>query len=107
MISNSLYRRYVIMIEVDIFWSFALGAMFAAAAGRQIKNLKDEDGYESLVSNKYFVAVLIYCALFFNPSGVYLLHAFPHWESMQVFWVHALGHRKGLGQYCQLSIVQK
>ena len=77
------------LIEVDIFWAYALGAMFAAAAARQIKQLKEDDSIESKFNNKYIVTIILYMALFFGPSGLYLLWAFPHWESMQVFWTHS------------------
>lgn len=71
------------MIQVDVFWSYALGAMFAAAACRQLKS------EENFFVNKYFITIVVYLALFFAPSGLYLLWAFPHWESMQVFWQHS------------------
>ena len=66
------------MVQVDIFWSFALGAGFAAAAARQIK--REETPFEG----KYFVRNLLYLSILFVPSGATLLWGFPEWETMQV-----------------------
>jgi len=66
------------MIEVDVFWSFAFGASFAAAASRQLAHER------SIFVNIYFVYTLLFLSLLFVPSGAYLLAAFPSWESMYV-----------------------
>lgn len=66
------------MVQVDIFWSFALGAGFAASAARQLA--QEDKPFES----KYFVKTLLYLSLFFVPSGATLLWGFPEWETMQV-----------------------
>jgi hypothetical protein len=66
------------MVQVDVFWSFGLGAGFAAAAARQIG--KQDDPFES----KFFVKNLIFLSCFFVPSGAILLWGFPEWETMQV-----------------------
>ena len=71
------------MVQVDVFWSYALGATFASAACRQLKD-DDKPFY-----NKYFVYTVLYLACIFAPSGVYLLWNFPHWETMQVARSHA------------------
>jgi len=65
------------MVQVDVFWSFALGAGFAASAARQLK--QEDKPFES----KYFVKALLYLSLFFVPSGATLLWGFPEWETMQ------------------------
>jgi len=65
------------MVQVDIFWSFALGAGFAASAARQLKT--EDKPFES----KYFVKTLLYLSIFFVPSGATLLWGFPEWETMQ------------------------
>ncbi|MFP4476665.1 MAG: hypothetical protein ACLFOY_13995 [Desulfatibacillaceae bacterium] len=70
------------MVQVDIFWSYALGASFAAAAARQIKDEK------KTFENKYFTYTLFFLACLFAPSGIYLLWNFPHWETMQVASTH-------------------
>ncbi|MBI2889888.1 MAG: hypothetical protein HYY13_03785 [Nitrospirae bacterium] len=64
------------MVQVDVFWTFAIGSSFAAAASRQLKNEKKP------YVNKYFVYTLVFLSVLFAPSGVYLLWAFPGWETM-------------------------
>ncbi|KAL1922038.1 uncharacterized protein VTP21DRAFT_10680 [Calcarisporiella thermophila] len=66
------------MIEVDVFWSFAFGASFAAAAAAELKQA-DEPWV-----NHVFVKTLLFLSLIFGPSGIYLLWDFPGWESMFV-----------------------
>ena len=70
------------MVQVDVFWSYALGAGFAAAASRQLKQ-KDK-----AFQNNYFTYTLLYLSCIFAPSGIYLLWQFPHWETMQVATCH-------------------
>jgi len=70
------------MVQVDIFWSYAIGASFAAAACRQLQ--QEEQPFQ----NKYFTYTLFYLACFFAPSGIYLLWNFPHWETMHVARSH-------------------
>jgi len=69
------------MLYVDFFWVWAIGAMFAVAAARQLKEEKD------IWINKYFVTLLIFMALDFGGSGLVLLWTNPAWETMQVFWM--------------------
>ena len=66
------------MVQVDVFWSYGLGASFAAAAARQLRKIGNP--FES----KYFTCTLLFLSLVFAPSGIYLLWEFPHWETMQV-----------------------
>jgi hypothetical protein len=66
------------MVQVDVFWSYALGASFASAAARQLR--KTDKPFES----KYFSYTMVFLACIFGPSGIYLLWQFPHWETMQV-----------------------
>lgn len=83
------------MVEVDVFWSYGLGAGFAAAATHQIALSKDrpsgaaEHGWQRYFCSPYFTVAVLYCALLFAPSGAYLLWAFPDWETMQVARDHA------------------
>ncbi|MEM4407079.1 MAG: hypothetical protein QXS68_08570 [Candidatus Methanomethylicaceae archaeon] len=65
------------MVQVDVFWSFALGAGFASCAGRQLR--ENENPFQS----PYFVKTLLYLSIFFVPSGAILLWGFPEWETMQ------------------------
>src|SRR5215212_10227092 len=80
------------MVQVDVFWSYAIGAGFAVAATRQIArsaatSRSTPDRWQRL-NSPYWVATVLYCALLFAPSGVYLLWAFPDWETMQVAHNH-------------------
>jgi hypothetical protein len=65
------------MIQVDVFWSFGIGAAFATAAHRQIA--ADPGPW---TASPYFRYTLLFQSLVFNPSGAYLLWANPGWESM-------------------------
>lgn len=121
-------RRERIMVQVDVFWAYGLGAGFALASARQLrvrKALRDrpaapsadqlqiagEPGdwngggaelsaalngtasprranrgwanFSDLLQNRYMVANILYAALLFAPSGIYLLWGFPNWETMQ------------------------
>lgn len=64
------------MVQVDVFWSYGLGSGLALAAGRQLE--KKEEPW----LNPYFLGTLLWIALFFAPSGLYLLWNFPYWETM-------------------------
>ena len=68
------------MVQVDVFWTYALGASFAAAAGRQLKETAREGG--SPFYTPYFMRALLFLSILFVPSGVCLLWAFPGWETM-------------------------
>jgi len=70
------------MIEVDVFWSFAFGASFAAFAQESLR------AEEKPFVNEWFLYTLVFLSTIFAPSGIYLLWAFPGWESMFV-----LGHK--------------
>lgn len=70
------------MVQVDIVWSYAFGATLAASAARQLK------GEEKPFDNRYYTYILLFLALLFAPSGVYLLWQFPNWETMQVATTH-------------------
>ncbi|TPX61570.1 hypothetical protein SpCBS45565_g07226 [Spizellomyces sp. 'palustris'] len=67
------------MIEVDVFWSFAFGASFAACAASTLSVAP------SPFVNRPFVLTLLFLSLLFVPSGTYLLDRFPGWESMFLF----------------------
>jgi hypothetical protein len=66
------------MVQVDIIWSYAFGASFAAAAARDLHI--DEKPFE----NGSYTFLLHFLAILFAPSGLYLLVKFPQWETMQV-----------------------
>ncbi len=64
------------MVQVDVFWSYAIGATFACAAHRQLETKA------APLTTEHFVKTLFYLAVLFAPSGVYLLWRFPGWETM-------------------------
>ena len=66
------------MVQVDVIWSYAFGASFAAAATRQLS--KEEHPF----NNSQYSRLLVYLSVFFAPSGLFLIWAFPQWETMQV-----------------------
>ena len=88
------------MVQVDVFWSYGIGASMALAAGRQLKARRDIARAErargeevdrlpgdprdrsSLWRNPFFLATVVYAAVLFAPSGAYLLSEFPDWETM-------------------------
>ena len=71
------------MVQVDVFWTYAIGAGFAAAASKQIESEPDEDK-GAWYKSPYFTANLLFLSVLFAPSGVCLLWAFPSWETMHV-----------------------
>lgn len=95
------------MVEVDVFWSYGLGASFALGAFRQLRKLQEEGGAGELklnraqerglkriirkiesgdvaFNNQYFMKTLLFLSLLFVPSGSNLLWSNPNWETMQV-----------------------
>lgn len=71
------------MVQVDVFWSYGLGSGLALAAGRQLE--KKEEPW----INPYFIGTVLWIALFFATSGLYLLWNFPYWETMFLARDHA------------------
>ena len=96
------------MVEVDVFWSYALGSSFALAAFRQLRKIRAESGENDsefdlkemvdvkkivrelekgnspAFNNQYFTKTLLFLSLLFVPSGSNLLWSNPNWETMQV-----------------------
>jgi hypothetical protein len=85
------------MVQVDVFWSYGLGAGFAFGAARQLKALgagqaphADEDTETAMLrdaapfNNRFFMVNLIFLSCLFAPSGIYLLWQFTSWETMHV-----------------------
>jgi hypothetical protein len=71
------------MVQVDIFWSYGLASGLALAASKHLK--KEKNPWK----NEYFVLTLLWVAILFAPSGMYLLWEFPSWETMFVARGHA------------------
>ncbi len=116
------------MVQVDVFWSYGLGAGFAMTAARQLRarqevrraggaytKLASEAGeprpgdggvrelstalagepappagtswwadFKDLLQNRYMMFNILFAALLFAPSGIYLVWGTPNWETMQV-----------------------
>src|SRR5919106_6278859 len=89
------------MVQVDVFWSYGLGATFAVASSRQILARRRAAALESEElppgaaervgppthsrwRDPYLMRTLLFLALVFAPSGVYLVWEFPSWETMHV-----------------------
>ena len=66
------------MIQVDVFWSWALGAQLGCAAARA-------SSPPPPLAGPHFLYAAVFLGAVFAPSGAYLLAAFPYWESMFVF----------------------
>lgn len=71
------------MVQVDIFWSYGLSAGLALAAGNSLKK------ETSFWKHPSFALSLLWTATVFAPSGMYLLWAFPGWETMFVARDHS------------------
>ena len=65
------------MVQVDVFWSYGLGASLAVANAHQLR-ARTADRW----SDPHLLRTLLFLALVFAPSGAYLLWAFPSWETM-------------------------
>ena len=96
------------MVEVDVFWSYGIGASFALGAFRQLRKTQAErdpgekrcgakevlrlrrviqeieKGDSPAFDNQYFMKTLLFLSLLFVPSGANLLWSNPNWETMQV-----------------------
>ncbi len=66
------------MVQVDVIWSYAFGASYAAASCRELS------GEREAFNNRVYVRLLVFLGALFAPSGLYLLSQFPQWETMQV-----------------------
>lgn len=75
------------MVQVDVFWSYGIGAGFAVAASRQLLKAREEKN-EAPFESRTFIKTLLFLSILFAPSGAYLLWAFPDWETMQVATTH-------------------
>lgn len=67
------------MVQVDVFWSYGMGAGIALAGAQQIAKQPLK-----WWTTEPFVLNLLWISMIFAPSGLYLLWAFPGWETMFV-----------------------
>ncbi|MEU6084802.1 hypothetical protein [Streptomyces sp. NPDC047108] len=78
------------MVQVDVFWSYGIGASFATAAAYHLKPREGALGraVRRPWADPFLSAAILYCAVLFAPSGAWLLWGFPDWETMQVAHGH-------------------
>ncbi len=78
------FERGLMMVQVDIFWSYGIGAGLAVAAHRQIMKQKVvlASPWETVLHSPYFSKTLLFLGLIFVPSGFWLLWQFSSWETM-------------------------
>ena len=74
------------MVQVDIFWSYGIGAGLALAAYKQLSKDSEQEGFSiwKSIESPFFTKTLLFLALVFVPSGFWLLWEFPSWETMHV-----------------------
>ena len=66
------------MVEVDVFWAYAIGGSCAAAVGRPLATAS------APLDTPHFTRTLLLLALVWAPTGLLLLLRHPSWETMQV-----------------------
>ena len=66
------------MVQVDVFWSYGLASGLALASRKSLQQAATPWGHPGLLYT------LLWFALAFAPSGMYLLWEFPAWETMFV-----------------------
>ncbi|MGW7365167.1 hypothetical protein ACWGI8_17430 [Streptomyces sp. NPDC054841] len=77
------------MVQVDVFWSYGIGASFATAAAYRLRSRPTAPRRRAFRwSDPYLMGTVLYCSILFAPSGAWLLWGFPDWETMQVARSH-------------------
>lgn len=71
------------MVQVDVFWSYGIGAGLGLASVAKGLARRPERPVEALRSPEAF-HTLLFLAIVFAPSGFVLLWNFPSWETMHV-----------------------
>lgn len=71
------------MVQVDVFFSYAMGSGFALAASRQLIKKREKEGRQ-VFDNTYFTRTLLFLAIFILPGNLTLLWGWPSWETMHV-----------------------
>ena len=69
------------MVEVDVFWSYGIGAGFAFASGNLARGKPFK---EATFESTHLRDTLLFLACAFAPSGIALVWAFPDWETMHL-----------------------
>ncbi|MGW0917254.1 hypothetical protein ACWD1Z_37010 [Streptomyces sp. NPDC002784] len=73
------------MVQVDVFWTYAIGSGFALATAPTIEvsqHARRDLWLPLRRPDRAFVATLLYLGVLFSPSGAWLLWRFPGWETM-------------------------
>lgn len=74
------------MVQVDVFWSYAIGAGFGVAAARSTAAAAGRSGATAvraaLLEDRHLSATVLYLGCLFAPSGIWLLWRFTGWETM-------------------------
>jgi hypothetical protein len=70
------------MVQVDVFWSYGIGAGFAVANTVQLD--AQQQAGKSAYDHGSFRDALLYLGSMFVPSGAFLLWQFTSWETMHV-----------------------
>src|SRR6266542_3384483 len=68
------------MVQVDVFWAYAIGAGFGAAAAHEPGG--GTTAARRLLDDRRLTATVLFLGCVFVPSGVWLLWRFPSWETM-------------------------
>jgi hypothetical protein len=66
------------VVQVDVFWAYAIGAGCATAAAASAP----PPPTRRLAGDPHFTTTVLYLACAFAPSGIWLLWQFPDWETM-------------------------
>jgi hypothetical protein len=69
------------MVQVDVFWAYAIGAGCATAAAA---HLDPPRALRERLGDRFFTATVLYLGCVFAPSGIWLLWQFTGWETMHV-----------------------
>jgi hypothetical protein len=70
------------MVQVDVFWSYGIGAGFAVA--NTLKLEAEQQAGRSAYDHTSFRDALLYLGSLFVPSGAFLIWQFTSWETMHV-----------------------
>jgi hypothetical protein len=76
------------VVQVDVFWSYAIGAGCGAAAARAASRNTEPNAEPNaepaspLLGDRRFTATVLFLACVFAPSGLWLVWRFTGWETM-------------------------
>ncbi|MEU6484540.1 hypothetical protein [Streptomyces sp. NPDC046887] len=70
------------MVQVDAFWSYAIGAGCALATAEQLHGARDDAARLARVRDRHLLATVLFMGVLFTPMGMWLATRFPAWETM-------------------------